>query len=161
MSAAQLNASAGYNGTSVPGTFDYTPASGEILDSGTQQLLVSFSPADSTDYASASGSVSLVVNPNSGLPPATIYSYSIANSSGGSGYAPNGNILSYTDSVTGAWSNLGYDGVNRLIAGTQAPVPVNSETPPSQSFCWTYDSFGNRTAQVEQSAPCASPPRPP
>jgi hypothetical protein len=78
----------------------------------------------------------------------SIYSYSIANASGGSGYDYNGNVQSYTDSVTGAWSNLGYDSLNRLSAGTQLPV---SGLP--QSYCWTYDSFGNRTAQAISNQP--------
>jgi len=148
LSAAQLNATASYNGISVPGTFEYMPASGAILNAGTQQLLVFFTPNNSTDYTSASGSVTLVVNiPYSGGPaPATIYSYSIT------GYAPNGNLLGYTDSVTGAWSNFGYDGVNRLVAGTQAAIS-GEQLSVSQSFCWTYDGFGNRTAQEIGSQP--------
>jgi RHS repeat-associated protein len=148
LSAAQLNATASYNGASVPGTFEYMPASGAILNAGTQQLLVFFTPTNSNDYTSASGSVMLVVNiPYSGGPaPATIYSYSIT------GYAPNGNLLGYTDTVTGAWSNLGYDGVNRLVAGTQTAIS-GEQLSVSQSFCWTYDSFGNRTAQEIGSQP--------
>ena len=55
---------------------------------------------------------------------------------------------SYTDSVTGAWSNLGYDSLNRLSAGTQMPP-----SGPPQSYCWTYDSFGNRTAQAISNQP--------
>jgi YD repeat-containing protein len=42
LSGTQLNATA-----DVPGTFVYTPAAGSILDSGTQQLLVVFTPSDS------------------------------------------------------------------------------------------------------------------
>ena len=81
---------------------------------------------------------------------------SIVNASGGAGYDANGNILSYTDSVTGAWSNLAYDGVNRLITGTQTAI-ADAPLSVSQSFCWSYDSFGNRTAQLVQSAACSSP----
>ena len=61
-------------------------------------------------------------------------------------------LRSYTDSVTGAWSNFGYDGVNRLVAGTQAAI-AGAQLSVSQSFCWTYDSFGNRTAQEIGSQP--------
>jgi hypothetical protein len=88
-----------------------------------------------------------------------IYSYSIVNASGDTGYDYNGNILSYTDSVTGTWRNLAYDGVNRLIAGTQTAI-AGAPLSASQTFCWSYDSFGNRTAQLLQSAACSSPPAP-
>jgi Glycosyl hydrolases family 28/Bacterial Ig-like domain (group 3)/MBG domain (YGX type) len=57
LSAAQLDATA-----SVPGTFTYNPASGTVLNAGTQTLSLLFTPADSTDYTSVSKSVPLVVN---------------------------------------------------------------------------------------------------
>ena len=64
---------------------------------------------------------------------------------------------SYTDSVTGTWSNLGYDSVNRLIAGTQTAIS-GAPLSVSQSFCWSYDSFGNRTAQATGSQPFTNAP---
>ena len=151
LSVTQLNASASYNGTSIPGTFEYTPASGEFLDSSTHELTVSFTPTDFTNYTSASGSVMLVVNVNPGLQSATIYTYSITS------YAPNSNILSYTDSVTGAWSNLGYDSLNRLIAGTQSSIS-GAPLSVSQSLCWSYDGFGNRLQQASSNLPFTSAP---
>jgi uncharacterized repeat protein (TIGR03803 family) len=56
--SAQLDASA-----SVPGAFTYTPKSGTILKGGNQTLRVTFVPTSTTDYLSASDSVTLVVNP--------------------------------------------------------------------------------------------------
>lgn len=57
LSSTQLNASA-----NAPGTFIYNPPAGTILASGTAQTLnVTFTPTDSTDYGSASASVSLTV----------------------------------------------------------------------------------------------------
>ncbi len=54
---AQLDATA-----SVPGNFSYTPAMGTILPSGQGQILwVTFTPTDSTDYASATGSTTINV----------------------------------------------------------------------------------------------------
>ena len=53
---AQLNASA-----SVPGSFTYSPAAGEILGPGTYTLSVRFTPADSVNYTAAEASVSLTV----------------------------------------------------------------------------------------------------
>ncbi len=56
LGSAQLNASA-----SVPGSFSYSPAIGEILAPGTHSLEVSFTPADSVNYTPAEASVSLTV----------------------------------------------------------------------------------------------------
>jgi RHS repeat-associated protein len=68
----------------------------------------------------------------------TIYSYE-------AGYAPNGNILTHNDSVMGTW-NFTYDSQDRLataVAGPSAPSAFRN-----QSAAWSYDSYGNRTAQT-------------
>ena len=57
LSATQLNATA-----SVAGTFVYAPASGTVLNAGTQTLSVTFTPTDAADYNTATASVSLTVN---------------------------------------------------------------------------------------------------
>jgi Flp pilus assembly CpaE family ATPase len=53
---AQLNAA-----VPVPGRFDYTPAAGEILPPGIHTLSVTFTPADTANYAAAQATVSLSV----------------------------------------------------------------------------------------------------
>ena len=53
---AQLNASA-----SVPGTFAYSPAAGEILSAGSHTLSVTFTPSDRTEYDSTVATVPLTV----------------------------------------------------------------------------------------------------
>src|SRR5262249_19615456 len=63
---AQLNATAttkvGSSFVTLPGTFVYNPASGTVLPAGQGQALsVTFSPADTTQYAGASAQVSLNV----------------------------------------------------------------------------------------------------
>jgi len=59
------------------------------------------------------------------------------------------NVAGYTDSVTGTWSMVGgYDSLNRLSAATQTPT-----TGSAQSYCWTYDAFGNRTTQATSNDP--------
>jgi hypothetical protein len=65
LSATQLNAAASFNGSSVPGTFGYSPASGTVLGAGSQTLSVTFTPTDTTDFKSASASVTLVVTTQS------------------------------------------------------------------------------------------------
>ena len=57
LSAAQLNATA-----TVPGSFTYTPAAGEILEPGVHELSVNFAPTDTLNYTSARAVVSLTVN---------------------------------------------------------------------------------------------------
>jgi len=57
LSATQLDAT-----SSVAGTFSYSPAAGTVLTAGTQTLTVIFTPTDTTDYTTAPGQVSLVVN---------------------------------------------------------------------------------------------------
>jgi hypothetical protein len=57
LSAAQLNAT-----SPVPGTFTYSPATGKVLNAGTQNLTVTFTPTDTADYVTATDSVILTVN---------------------------------------------------------------------------------------------------
>ena len=59
---SQLNASA-----NVPGTFAYNPAAGTMLSAGTYSLAVTFTPDDTSDYATASATNSITVT---GAPPA-------------------------------------------------------------------------------------------
>jgi RHS repeat-associated protein len=79
--------------------------------------------------------------PPSQPPPTSFYSYTITPAAGTSGYARNGNLVSYTDSVMGTWS-FGYDALNRLTSASASPAVQGNS-----SFAWSYDSFGNRLAQ--------------
>lgn len=99
-----------------------------------------------TYAVSTSNPVSFMISSSStSQPPTSLYSYNITT------YQANGNVSAYTDSVNGTWSNIQYDGVNRLAAATQA---VNGNT---QYMCWGYDSFGNRTAQMVSGSQCSAP----
>ena len=60
LSGAQLNASVTGG---LAGTFAYNPAAGVVLAPGTQTLNVTFTPADSVDYTTATASVTIVVSP--------------------------------------------------------------------------------------------------
>ena len=81
-----------------------------------------------------------------------------------SGYDAVGNLKSYSDtaydgtavvdSVMGTWS-FTYDTLNRMITGTGTPLAGSSS---GQNYCWAYDSFGNRTVQVIQTAACPTLP---
>ena len=56
LSAAQLCATA-----SVPGTFQYSPSAGEMLDAGAHKLVAIFAPEDSANYEAAGTTTSLEV----------------------------------------------------------------------------------------------------
>jgi len=57
LGSAHLDASSG-----VAGTFTYSPAAGTVLAVGSHSLTVTFTPADSSDYSSATATVSIQVN---------------------------------------------------------------------------------------------------
>jgi sugar lactone lactonase YvrE len=57
LGSSQLNAAA-----NVSGSFSYTPAAGTVLTAGPQTLSVAFTPTDTTDYSTATSSVTLTVN---------------------------------------------------------------------------------------------------
>jgi subtilisin-like proprotein convertase family protein len=62
LGAAQLNATAIYNGTNVPGTFAYSPATGTVLNAGLGQTLsVTFTPTDLTSFLPISTNVAINV----------------------------------------------------------------------------------------------------
>ena len=70
LTSAQLDATATFNGTSVPGGFSYTPSSGTLLPAGNSQTLsVLFTPTDTTDFTTATTSVTINVVPPPPPPP--------------------------------------------------------------------------------------------
>ena len=58
----QLNAVASVNGTTVAGTYAYTPAAGTILTFGPHTLSVTFTPAAPGNYTTASQTATIQVN---------------------------------------------------------------------------------------------------
>jgi RHS repeat-associated protein len=62
LSPTQLNASASYDGSSLNGTYSYSPSAGTILNAGSQTLSVTFVPSDTLDYTSPVAHVQLTVN---------------------------------------------------------------------------------------------------
>src|SRR5207302_1802924 len=58
LSAIQLNAT-----STVVGSFAYSPVAGTVPTSGTTTLSVTFTPTDTVDYAPATKTVELIVNP--------------------------------------------------------------------------------------------------
>jgi hypothetical protein len=69
LTATQLNATA-----NVAGTFAYAPAAGTVLPAGSQTLSVTFTPADTANYATATRSVTIKVR---GVPSITVNTTSV------------------------------------------------------------------------------------
>jgi hypothetical protein len=63
LSTAQLNATATFAGSAIAGTFTYNPPAGTVLHVGVNSLIVSFVPADSVGFSSATASTTIIVNP--------------------------------------------------------------------------------------------------
>ena len=87
---------------------------------------------------------------NSSSSQQTIYSYS-------TGYDPASNVLGYQETAmttngptSDQWS-FAYDSLNRLAAAT-----TTQAGNPYPNYCWSYDSFGNRTTQMSAGVPFAS-----
>lgn len=63
LSGTQLNAAAVYQGASVDGSYSYSPSAGTVLTAGTQNLSVTFTPADAVDYNTVTKQVTITVSP--------------------------------------------------------------------------------------------------
>lgn len=127
----------------LDGNGHFTAGTGTNWSPGLHNVVVKFQ-GNGTYVASTSNPVSFTISSSStSTPPTGLYSYNI------SSYAANGNVLAYSDSVNGSWSNIGYDGVNPLVSAT-----YNASGIPTQYLCWSYDSFGNRTGQTISTNPC-------
>ena len=99
LSATQLDATASFNSSTVAGTFVYTPPATTVLGLGSQSLNVSFTPTDSVDYTTATGSTSILVSqatPTVTWPTASAITYgqSLASSTLSGGSAVNGGSAS-------------------------------------------------------------------
>jgi len=144
LSSLQLDATA-----SVPGSFTYTPGAGTVLGSGSQTLSMTFTPTDTTDYSSATASVTLQVNkaaptitwpPPAGIP---------------SGTALSSTQLDATASVAGSFL---YTPVAGTVLGAGSQTLSVSFTPTDTT---DYSSAtASVTLQVNKAAPTITWPPP-
>jgi hypothetical protein len=73
LSAAQLDATASFDGSPLAGTFTYAPSTGMSLPAGNGQVLsVNFAPTDGIDFKAVNDSVTIDVHPQSAPPPQVI-----------------------------------------------------------------------------------------
>jgi Flp pilus assembly CpaE family ATPase len=137
LSAAQLNAKA-----SVPGTFTYTPAAGEVLKAGRQTLSATFTPAADTDFASAEASVSLTITKAT---PAITWAKPAPISYG---TALSADQLNATASVDGTFAYMPGPG-NVLTAGVQTlsvafiPADIEDYTTGQATVSLTVEGMPN------------------
>jgi hypothetical protein len=124
LDSTQLNATA-----NVPGTFVYTPAAGTILDAGAQTLAVTFTPTDTTNYNTASASVSLTVNPA----PVTFTVSPVSFTYNGNAQGP-----TITPSVAGAtYSTSGTTSATSAGSYTVTATATGNYTGTSGPIAWT------------------------
>ena len=137
LSATQLDATA-----NVPGTFAYTPVAGTVLGAGTQTLHVTFTPTDSTDYAAATTTATLVVNQAAPVltwanPAAITYGTALgatqldatASTAGTFAYTPTAGTVLGTGTHTLSVTFTPTDGTDYTSASTTATLVVNKATP--------------------------------
>ena len=149
LSTTQLNAT-----SDVPGTFAYNPAAGTVLAAGPQTLSVAFTPSDTTDYASATKTVSLTVtqaapvlsltcaqatydgNPHSCASSAT--GVGSATVSGTWSYSPSAATNAGSTPVTGTFTSSDANYANGTASGT---LVINAATATLSLTCTqvTYD----------------------
>jgi hypothetical protein len=137
LTSAQLNATA-----SVPGTFTYSPAIGNVPPAGTSTLTITFTPTDGTDYTNATASVPLTVSQDTpkitwSTPPAIVYGTALtstqlnatASVAGTFNYSPPiGNVpRAGTDTLTVTFTPT--DSANYASATASVRLTVSQDTP--------------------------------
>ncbi len=164
LSAAQLNATA-----SVAGIFAYSPAAGTVLGAGTQTLSTTFTPTDTADYGTVTGSVLLVVNKATptitwstpapisyGTALSSVQLNATANVPGAFVYAPPAGTLLAPGNQTLSVTFLPTDSVDYTIATAQVTLVVTQPTitiSPSSVNFGTVSSGKTATQTVTVSNP--------
>jgi hypothetical protein len=142
LSATQLNATA-----SVPGTFNYTPGAGSLLNAGAgQTLVVTFNPTDTTNYNSANRSVQINVLKAtplfSSLSSPTIGCHAASTNLSGQinfgPYVPTGVVAITLNSVTQS-ASIGPGGTFTSTFATGSLTPADSPL----AITYSYGGDGN------------------
>ena len=144
LGGAQLDATA-----NVPGTFSYSPAPGTVLPVGTQQLTVTFTPSNATDYASATALNSLTVNTASAGEPAAVNGACGQANGTISTVAPSAGLCSVgtASAVTGTgpwtWQCAGSNGGSTSSCTVLNPAPEPTSTFLQNLGINTHLGYGN------------------
>jgi hypothetical protein len=145
LSATQLDATA-----SVAGGFAYSPALGTVLGAGSQSLSVTFTPSDTTDYNTATGSVVLTVN--SAAPATGTLTVSPASVSLGSVIvgANSSETVTVTNSGSGSItiSNVSISGPGVSTSGVSSGMVLTGGQSASLDVKFTASGTGSVTGGV-------------
>jgi hypothetical protein len=160
LGSGQLNAVAEDPTTlaSLAGTFSYDPAAGTVLGAGGHTVTVTFTPADSADYTTAGGSVTLqveLVRPtfsNLSAPPitfgaatATVSGHLDANANGQA--VPAGELVAVT--LNGVAQDVPLDGSDDFTATFQAAALGAAGSPYTVDFRYDGDAnFGGASGRT-------------
>ena len=138
LSATQLNATASFAGSSVAGTFTYTPASGAVLKAGSGQTLsVTFTPTDTTDYATpAAATTTITVNQATPVitwtaPAAITYGTALSTTQLNATAAFGGSSVAGTFTYTPASGTVLKAGSNQTLSVTFAPTDATDYATPA------------------------------
>ena len=174
---SQLNATATYNGSTLGGTFVYTPPAGTVLGAGTQTLSVTFNPADTLDYASVTQTVNITVN----QAPLTVTAQSVSRQYGISNPVFSANYSGFVNNETAAVLGTGLPtltttattssavgnyaiitGIGTLADPNYSFLVVNgtlSVTPATTTITWASPSaitYGTALSSTQLSATASS-----
>jgi hypothetical protein len=144
LSGVQLDATA-----NVPGTFAYTPAAGTVLPVGTQQLTVTFTPSDATDYTSAMALNSLTVNTGSAGEPAPVNGAcgpangTISTVAPSAGFCSAGTATAVTGTGPWAWQCTGSNGGTTSSCTVLNPAPEGVSAFLQNLGINTHLGYGN------------------
>lgn len=129
LSSAQLNPTASFLGSNLPGSFAYTPPAGTVLNPGNGQLIsTTFTPTDSVNFNTATGSVHINVN---GLP-----SVSISSPTAGA-------VFSAPASLSINASAADSDGTISKVEFFQGGALLGTDTTSPYNFTWSNVAVGN------------------
>lgn len=149
LGAAQLNATATFDSTNVPGSFAYTPAAGTILSAGDGQTLsVTFTPTDAATYLTAAKDVTINVKPAA----LTIAANSATKAYGetvtfaGTEFTATGLVNS--DTVTSI--TLNSDGAVATAAVTGSPYAITPSAAAGTGLSNYAITYANGTLTVSQ-----------
>ena len=144
LSGVQLDATA-----NVPGTFSYTPAAGTVLPVGTQQLTVTFTPSDATDYTSAMTLNALTVNTGSAGEPAPVNGAcgpangAISTVAPSAGFCSAGTASAVTGTGPWTWQCTGSNGGTTASCTVLNPAPEAASTFLQNLGINTHLGYGN------------------
>ncbi|HEV3341571.1 MAG TPA: choice-of-anchor Q domain-containing protein [Pirellulales bacterium] len=119
LSSAQLDATSSWTVATSPvnvlGTLTYTPSTDTLLGAGSHTLNVAFTPSDTTDFTTATGSVTVIVNPYA-------FTYTIGNDS--QVYGSPANLTSDLPSTVNTGINGETLGISSASTGDTATANV-------------------------------------